>query len=109
MTQEEKVFIFISKQTQVPVEQIKLDSLVEQDFSLASLDTIVFYEEFFEEFNILNPQDFNSDKYITSAPTKISVLFKSIFDKDLRQKLKYEDVTVRHLIKIDQNKKWEEI
>ena len=109
MTQEEKVFIFISKQTQVPVEQIKLDSLVEQDFSLASLDTIVFYEEFFKEFNIQNSQDFNSDKYITSAPTKISVLFKSIFDKDFRQKLKYEDVTVRHLIKIAQNKNWEEI
>ena len=83
MTQEEKVLIFISKQTQIPVKEIKLDSLVEQDFSLASLDTIVFYEEFFKEFNIQNSQDFNSDKHITKAPPKMSVLIKSIFDKDL--------------------------
>ena len=109
MTQEEKVLIFISKQTQIPVKEIKLDSLVEQDFSLASLDTIVFYEEFFKEFNIQNPQDFNSDNHITTTPPKMSVLIKSIFDKDLKKKLKYKDVTVRHLIKIAQTKNWEEI
>ena len=103
---EEKVKEFVSSRLGVPKEQITMDSKIESDFGMAGLDTISFYDEFFQEFEIKNPEDFELDRYVTSENLEIGLIVKSIFSKSARRKLKIEEVSINHLIKVAETKFW---
>ncbi|MEH0157314.1 DUF1493 family protein [Limibacter armeniacum] len=105
---KEKVKEFVSSRLGVPKKQITMDSKIESDFGMAGLDTISFYHEFFKEFEIENPQDFDLDRYVTSENLEIWLIVKSIFSKSAREKLRIEEVSINHLINVAETKFWTE-
>lgn len=101
------VLDFISHATKMPVLDIKLSHRVEEDFGLAGLDTISFYEGFFEKFSVENPDEFVFDRHC--APEGLLMVkfwLTSIFSKKAREALKVYDVSIGHLMKVAQEKRW---
>ncbi len=105
---KEKVKEFVSSMLGVPKEKITLNSKIESDFGMAGLDTISFYDEFFKKFEIENPQDFELDKFVTSENLEIGLIVKSTFSKSAREKLRIEEISINHLIKVAEAKFWTE-
>ena len=103
---KEKVKEFVSSRLRVPMDKITMKSKIESDFAMAGLDTISFYEDFFQEFEIKNPEDFELDRYVTSENLEIGLMIKSIFSKSDRQKLEVEEVSIEHLVKVAEAKCW---
>lgn len=103
---KEKVKEFVSSRLGIPIEKITMNSKIESDFGIAGLDTISFYDEFFQEFEITNVESFDIDRYVTPENIEIGLLIKSIFSKSARRKLKIEDVSIRHLTNVAETKYW---
>lgn len=108
MTQKNKVIQFISSNLGVPIHKITLDSKIETSFGIAGLDTLIFYDEFFTTFEIVNPEDFSIDDYITPEGVNLFLALKSLFSKSAREQFKTKDISVRHLVKIAETKQWTE-
>jgi hypothetical protein len=105
MTEEVKKFV--SKSVGIDQSKIKLSDRVEASFGLGGLDTVSFFEEFFIEFNIINPQDFNIELHAADeGMANIFLVIKAVFSKNIRRKLKKHDVTIEHLIKVAELKNW---
>ena len=107
----ERVIDFVTNNTGVAKAKINLDSKIESDFGMAGLDTISFYEDFFMEFEIKNPEDFILDNYVTSeglSNLNLILIFKSIFSKTAREQLRIKEVSIRHLVKVAESKYWVE-
>lgn len=104
----EKVIKFTAERMGNPHEHLSEHTKIEDDFGIAGLDTLTFYDDFFHEFNIENPGDFNVDKYMTSEVPQFGLALKSIFSKAARDKLKVHTVTLGHLAKVAGHKRWVE-
>ena len=105
----EKVIEFVSKATGVPANKITAESRFEDDFGMAGLDSMIFYENFFRDFKIQNPEEFNADRYISDDGFEnfsLKQFIKAIFSKEARNKLRTKDVSVGHLAKVAELKKW---
>lgn len=98
--------IFVSTKTGIEKSKLTEETKIEGDVGIAGLDTYQFYDDFFTEFKITNPSDFEVDEYVTSENLEIGKLFNSIFSKTQRQKLKTKNNTIRHLINVAVAKKW---
>lgn len=48
----EKVFDFVSGETGIAVNRLYPEFRIEKDAGIAGMDTILFYEHFFDEFGI---------------------------------------------------------
>jgi len=104
---EKEVIKFVSQSAGVEEDKIKHSDTIEGSFGLGGLDTISFYEDFFETFKITNSQDFNIELYCANEGIgNVALLIKAIFSKHARKKLKKYDVTIKHLIKVAELKKW---
>lgn len=84
---------------------LTVETRIEEDVSIAGLDTYMFYENYFSTFGISNPDDFPVDEYVTSEnPWKY--LIPMLFSKKARQKYKTKDVTLGRLAHVALLKKW---
>lgn len=103
----EEVKKFVSQSVGIDQTKIKLSDRVEESFGLGGLDTVSFFEEFFIEFNIINPQDFNIEVHAADeGMANIFLVIKAFFSKEARQKFKKYDVTIEHLVKVAELKRW---
>ena len=72
------------------------------------MDAIGFMQNFFTEFHISNPEDFDLDAHIDGGPDFVPRpinWFKNIVIKERRKYLK-PDVTLGHLDKVTSQRKW---
>lgn len=104
----EEVIEFVALRCGIPKFKITKELKIESDFGMAGLDTIQFYEEFFEVFKIQNPEDFDMDRYVTSENLEFKLIVKSLFSKIARQKFKTKDISIGHLAKVAETKYWVE-
>ena len=99
---------FIASRTNLKVDEIKPELKLAKDIGFYGLDAISFFEEYFEQFEIQNLENFDVDLHIDGsidfAPRPLSWL-KSILIKD-RRKYLCKDVTMGHLDKIIDTRKW---
>ncbi|UOQ76385.1 DUF1493 family protein [Hymenobacter sp. 5516J-16] len=102
----EIVKIFVSNQLSIAKNKLSEDTRIEEDVRIAGLDTIIFYENFFKQFQIADPQDFAVKKYVTSENFEPFRLIKSVFSASERAKLKVRDTTLRHLTHVAMQKRW---
>lgn len=90
-----RVLNFVRERIGEPDNGITMNSLIEEDFGIAGLDTISFFEEFFKEFEVTNSKEFPLDDYVSS---------ENLFgDKTPRKNL-----SIQQLIIIAEAKKWDE-
>jgi len=107
VTMKDVVLKYVSEWTGVALNQIKLSNRVEQDFGLAGLDTLSFYEGFFEKFETKKPEDFKLDRYSSSEGLEdLGLVIKSIFSAKAKERLKADDVTIGHLLKVAEQCTW---
>lgn len=104
----ERVIALISVQTGIEESELNENTKIEEDVGLAGLDTIEFYEEFFTEFQIDNPQDFDSNKYISPENIDLFSTLKSIFSKRVRHEFDLKNNTIKHLTNVALKKRWYE-
>ena len=104
----EIVKAFISNNIGIDKSKLNEETKIESDVGMAGLDTLIFYENFFSEFKIDIPEDFNTDKYITSENLQIGLFAKSVFSKEARKKLRTKENTIRHLTNVALKRKWYE-
>ncbi|MDZ7900535.1 MAG: DUF1493 family protein [Arcicella sp.] len=104
----EKVIALVSAQTGIEESKLNENTKIEDDVGLVGLDTIEFYEEFFTEFQIDNPQDFDSNKYISPENIDIFSILKSIFSKKTNHEFDLKNNTIRHLTNVALRKRWYE-
>ncbi|GGG36088.1 DUF1493 family protein [Hymenobacter glacieicola] len=102
----EIVKIFVSNQLGIAKNKLSEDTRIEEDVRIAGLDTIIFYEDFFTQFQIANPQDFAVEKYVTNENFILFRLIKSIFSASERDKLKVKNIMIRHLTYVAMRKRW---
>lgn len=100
----ESVKNFVSENLGADKNKLTEQTKIEEDLGIAGLDTITFYETFFDKFKISNPSDFNVDEYITSENLEIGAFFKSLFSKSQRNKTKNN--TIQHLTHVAMKQKW---
>lgn len=103
---ENEVKLFISIKLGIPIDEIHKESKIEADFGLAGLDTMLFYDTFFTEFDIVNPEDFDLDEYVTPDVPNFRLLIKSFFSKAAREKMRVKTVSVGHLVRVAEARKW---
>jgi hypothetical protein len=102
----DRIITFVSDRSGIEKSKLTENSLIEDEIGIAGLDTLTFYEEFFKDFEIDNPSDFNSHQYVTSENLQIGLIIKSIFSTKARQTLKTKSVSVRHLVDVALKRKW---
>ena len=102
----DRVMTFVSDRLGVDKSKLTENSLIEDDVGIAGLDTLTFYEEFFNAFKIANPNDFNSDQYVTSDNLQIGLFVKSIFSTKARQLLRTKNISIGHLANVALKHKW---
>lgn len=102
---------YISNCTSLNTGEVSLKHNIQAEYGLYGLDIIEFYEGFFTYFKIDNPEDFDLEMY--SYPEGLERLWDNLislilspFSKKARKKRKIFDVTVEHLIKVAESKKW---
>lgn len=103
-----KVKDFIVPRLGISANDVRMDSMVETDFGLGGLDTISFYNDFFEAFKIRNIDDFNYDNHVTPDRINHRLIFKSLFSRKSKLKSNYQDISVKHLINVIQIGTWVE-
>ncbi len=89
----DRVIEFASHRLGIPKGKITPYSKIENDFGMAGLDTISFYEAFFAEFGVTNPEEFPVNDYVTSE--NFSFSFK-----------RPKSLTIGHLAKVAESKRW---
>jgi Protein of unknown function (DUF1493) len=104
----QRVIALVSDKTGIEESELNENTKIEEDVGLAGLDTLEFYEEFFTTFQINNPQDFDSNKYISPENIDLFSVIKSIFSKKARQKFNLKNNTVEHLTNVALKKRWYE-
>ncbi len=67
----DRIKLFVSAKTGVEVSALHRRTKVESDLGMAGLDTIIFYEDFFQEFQISRPEGFDFEKYVTIGENRI--------------------------------------
>ncbi len=96
---------FVVEKTGVNRTELTAETRIEEDISIAGLDTYIFYEDYFSTFNISNPEDFPVDEYVTSENPWQHII-PMLFSKKARQKYRTKDVTIGHLVQVALLKKW---
>lgn len=104
----DKVLTFVSVGLGIDKSKLTEQTLIEHDVGIAGLDTLTFYEEFFKEFGIVNPTDFNPDHYVTSEHLPIALIIKSIFSAKARLALATKNTSIKHLTNVALKGKWYE-
>lgn len=99
---------FIISRTHLRAEEIRPELRLSQDIGLVGLDSVMFFEEFFENFQIKNIEGFDADLHIEGsvdfAPRPLHWI-KNILIKERRKYLR-PDVTMGHLDKVLESGKW---
>lgn len=103
----QKVVDFVSRETGIAADQLYPEFRIERDAGIAGLDTILFYEHFFDEFGI-QPDQFDPKKYVSPEIISIPELFKRITSRKYRQEQRIHDITIQHLITIATINYWHE-
>jgi hypothetical protein len=104
----ERVIALISAKTGIEESKLNENTKIEEDVGLAGLDTMELYEEFFTIFQIHNPQDFDSNKYISPENIDLFGIIKSIFSKKIRHEFNLKNNTIKHLTNVALKKRWYE-
>jgi hypothetical protein len=104
----DRIMTFVSDRLGVDKSKITEQTSIEDDFGIAGLDTLTFYEEFFTEFKISNPTDFNVGQYVTSENMQVGVFIKSLFSTTTRKTFKTTSVSLKHLTNVALRRKWYE-
>jgi len=99
---------FITRKLGIDKSELTDKTTIEDDVGLAELDTYIFYDDFFVEFEISNPKDFNVDEYVSPTIYSPFLILKGIFSKKARNKMKSKSTTIEHLTKVAMEKKWRE-
>ena len=105
----ELVKAFVSKKLGVPIYQIHEETTIESDLRIIGLDTISFFEEFFNEFKIENPEDFKTDLYVTPEVFDPIGAVRSLISKEYRDKHKIKEVSISHLVMVAELRRWTDI
>lgn len=79
---------------------------IEQDVQTAGLDTYTFYKEFFEEFHIGNPEEFEGSKYVASENLELGKFIRGLFSSKVRQENRVKAITLGHLARVGLAKTW---
>lgn len=103
----EKVFDFVSGETGIAVNRLYPEFRIESDAGIAGMDTILFYEHFFDKFGIQSDQ-FDLKKYVTPEVISIPELFKRITSRKYRKEQCIRDITIQRLITIATINYWHE-
>jgi hypothetical protein len=103
---QDKILTFVSEELGIEKSKLSMNSKIEDDFGIAGLDTILFYERFFEKFEINDFQDFNINRHVTSERLIPKDLVKILFSKKYRTNNKTKQVTLRHLSNVAAKKIW---
>lgn len=96
---------FVAAKLGVDRAELTAETRIEDDVSIAGLDTYIFYENYFSTFGISNPDDFPVDEYVTSE-IPLRHLLLGIFSKNERQKVHPKHTTLGHLTRVALTKKW---
>lgn len=105
---KQELIDFIISKTHLKADEIKPELKLAQDIGFYGLDSISFFDEFFDKFEIQNTDEFDVDLYIDGSvdfalePIK---WIKNIFIKERKIYLR-PDVTMGHLEKVIEAKKW---
>ena len=99
---------FIKTRTHLNSNKIKPELRLAADIGLFGMDAIGFFEEFFKEFDINNPEEFDSDLYIDGSVDFVPRPLKWVANLIFKERRKYvsPDVTLGHLDKVIQKGKW---
>ncbi|MBO6517247.1 MAG: DUF1493 family protein [Bacteroidia bacterium] len=104
----QKLIEFIVDKTQLKPADIKPETKLAGDIGFYGLDGILFFEEFFEKFNIQNLEEFDVTLHISGsvdfAPRPLNWI-KNVLIKDKRKYLS-PDVSMGHLEKVMDSGKW---
>ena len=96
---------FVAGELGVNRTALTAETRIEEDVSIAGLDTYIFYENYFSTFSISNPDDFPVAEYVTSEnPWRHAIPL--LFSKKARLKYKTKDVTLGHLAHVALLKRW---
>jgi hypothetical protein len=101
----ERIKNFVSGKLGIDKSLLTESIKIEDDVGIGDLDTYTFYENFFDEFEIVNPDEFDINKYVT-PDNQIVNLIKGIFSKRHREKLNVKTTTLKHLTEVAMAKKW---
>lgn len=89
---------FIYQKTGTSDFKLNQNSLIEQTFGMAELDTIIFYNDFVKHFKISIPSDWDIRPHVSP------VLFhnwrhyvRRLFSKTYRAQTNYRDLTISEL------------
>jgi hypothetical protein len=94
-----KVVDFVSRETGIAADQLYPEFRIEKDAGIAGLDTLLFYEHFFDEFGI-QPDQFNPKKYVTPEIISLSESFKKLISIKYRRDYRLRNITIQQLIHI---------
>jgi hypothetical protein len=89
-----KVIVFVAEHTGLNELQLNENTKIEDDVGLAGLDSIEFYEDFFTEFQIVNPQDFDSKKFVSPENIDLIDCLRILFSKNVKQEFKVSNEAV---------------
>ncbi len=95
---KEKVISFFRKKTNKDI----YENTVINKLDYFGLDAVVLMSDFFDEFDIINSEEFDIYSYFVEELSFIDFLKKS-YKKRLIEK---KDLTVDHIIKVAEQKKW---
>jgi len=99
---------FITSRTHLKANEIKPDLRLAKNIGLYGLDSIGFFEEFFNEFEIEKLEEFDVNLHIDGgtdfAPQPLNWI-KNLMMKKRRKYLR-PDVTVGHLEKVIERGEW---
>ena len=105
-TMLEKVKAFVVEKLGLALSGLTENTKLEQDAGLAGMETLIFYDDFFTEFRIRNPEDFNADRYVTSETPEFGKVIRALFSKARRRELRARSVTLRHLAQVALRREW---
>jgi|GEM_PF-6128923 len=101
----EAVKSFVERKVGINKAELNESTRIEEDVSIAGLDTHTLYNDFFAEFGIANPEEFPVDEYVTSENALRDIL-KALFSRKGRPELRPRETTIGHLTQVALAKKW---
>jgi hypothetical protein len=102
------LYIFINDKLDIDVNQLNPNTLLAQDLGIYGLDSIYFFDAFFDEFKLSNVEAFDSELYIDCGPdfkSSFKDWLKNIFIKERRKYLR-PDISLGHLQKVIEKGEW---
>jgi len=105
---EREFLDFLVQVTHLEYHQITPETKLADDIGFYGMDAIIFFEKFFEEFNIQNTDDFDLHLHIDGSvdftPRPLNWI-KNIILKERRKYLR-PDVNMGHLNKVVKSGTW---